>query len=600
MAIYKNKDIDVSINVDSIDKGNIKANFYTEDKGTSSIRIYLNWHKKRINLQSINMQPQLDLFHSDGSIFMDEKVDIILAEQGLIQYKITDQVIKHPGTVNAKLFLKNEKESIHVANFSFNIKDSGITDAVDKEITVNLVDDSVRRIIQENAIELLGDGFKDDVSVELKNYVNDNAETFKGPKGDEGKQGQRGPQGVKGDTGEQGVQGIQGPKGEKGTDGINGARGPKGDKGDAGPKGDKGEDGKSFSFNDLTLENLEEIRQPLDDRLDKVFKNEEQVVNLYVRKNGNDSTGDGTSNKPFQTIQKAVDSIPKLINKDYEILVGEGEYDEEVIVKGIGGSAVWISRENGIVNPSVTSPNVKVRSVTFFDCNGYCRVNSLESFNASNITRAFIRFSRVSYGTVHGCKMDDSTIKGRTLEWDGAGGGVNNCYFNNQVECVTSMNGSKIRVDSSNKHGSNKSGKGIISQAADIFCQGDVEWINQTNTPLTMIQGGNINRDTQIIELSLQSGWKHYSDSYKARARKLDDGTVMLDGIITGGEVGQGKIAFVLPSNFKPSQNQILSPYISDNTVGKMLIDNEGSCAVEFASSGKYVSLANISFYNGN
>src|SRR5699024_3050089 len=125
------------------------------------------------------------------------------------------QVIKHPGTVNAKLFLKNEKESIHVANFSFNIKDSGVTDAVDKEITVNLVDDSVRRIIQENAIELLGDGFKEDVSVELKNYVNDNVETFKGPKGDEGKQGPRGPQGVKGDTGEQGVQGIQGPKGEK-------------------------------------------------------------------------------------------------------------------------------------------------------------------------------------------------------------------------------------------------------------------------------------------------------------------------------------------------------------------------------------------------
>src|SRR5699024_7312950 len=114
MAIYKNKDIDVSINVDSIDKGNIKANFYTEDKGTSSIRIYLNWHKKRINLQSINMQPQLDLFHSDGSIFMDEKVDIILAEQGLIQYKIIDQGIKHPGTVNTKLLLKHKQEYRHL------------------------------------------------------------------------------------------------------------------------------------------------------------------------------------------------------------------------------------------------------------------------------------------------------------------------------------------------------------------------------------------------------------------------------------------------------------------------------------------------------
>lgn len=194
MAIYKNKDIDVSVNVNSADKGNIKANFYTEDKGTASIRIYLYWHNKKLDLNSIKMQPQLDLFHSDGSIFMKEKVDIILAEQGLIQYKITDQVIKHPGTVNAKLFLKNEKESIHVANFSFNIKDSGITDAVDKEITVNLVDDSVRRIIQENAIELLGDGFKEDVALDLQSYVDKNIEKFKGTKGDEG------PKGDKGDT----------------------------------------------------------------------------------------------------------------------------------------------------------------------------------------------------------------------------------------------------------------------------------------------------------------------------------------------------------------------------------------------------------------
>lgn len=600
MYPYKNKDLELNIQTGTIKRGNHGVLFYSEDKGTASIRIKITDNNRNIDFTKIDLVPYLDLFMEDGSIFKDEEFRMIAPQYGQVQYDIPKNIIRHVGQVHAKIILKNIDKSIHVADFYFTIGDSGIEGAVEKEVSVNIVDDAVRRIIQENAIELLGDGFKDDVSVELKNYVTTNAELFKGPKGDTGSQGQRGPQGLKGDTGEQGIQGIQGPKGEKGTDGLNGARGPKGDKGDAGPKGDKGEDGKSFSFNDLTLENLEEIRQPLDDRLDKVFKNEEQVVNLYVRKNGNDSTGDGTSNKPFQTIQKAVDSIPKLINKDYEILVGEGEYDEEVIVKGIGGSAVWISRENGIVNPSVTSPNVKVRSVTFFDCNGYCRVNSLESFNASNITRAFIRFSRVSYGTVHGCKMDDSTIKGRTLEWDGAGGGVNNCYFNNQVECVTSMNGSKIRVDSSNKHGSNKSGKGIISQAADIFCQGDVEWINQTNTPLTMIQGGNINRDTQIIELSLQSGWKHYSDSYKARARKLDDGTVMLDGIITGGEVGQGKIAFVLPSNFKPSQNQILSPYISDNTVGKMLIDNEGSCAVEFASSGKYVSLANISFYNGN
>ena len=244
MAIYKKGDIEVSINERGVDRGNVNANFYTEDKSTSAINIYVNWDKHPLNLNNVNMQLQLDLFHSDGSIFMNEPLNIIYAENGLVQYKISDNVIKHVGKVNAKLFLKNDTQSVHVADFGFNIKDSGVTDAVDKEITVNLVDDSVRRIIQENAIELLGDGFKDDVSVELKNYVNDNAETFKGPKGDEGKQGQRGPQGVKGDTGEQGLQGPQGPQGIQGERGLRGEQGPQGMRGPEGTKGDKGDKGE--------------------------------------------------------------------------------------------------------------------------------------------------------------------------------------------------------------------------------------------------------------------------------------------------------------------------------------------------------------------
>ena len=206
MVIYKNKDIEANINERGVELGNINVNFYTEDKGTSSIRIYLNWNKNRINLNSINMQPQLDLFHSDGSIFMDEKVDIILAEQGLIQYKITDQVIKHPGTINAKLFLKNEKESIHVENFSFNIKDSGVEGAISKEININLVEDTVKKI------------------------MNEYPELFKGEKGDKGEQGIQGPRGVQG---ERGLQGEQGLKGDTGSQGIQGFKGDKGDKGDS-------------------------------------------------------------------------------------------------------------------------------------------------------------------------------------------------------------------------------------------------------------------------------------------------------------------------------------------------------------------------------
>ena len=149
-----------------------------------------------------------------------------------------------------KIILKNSNKSIHVADFYFTIGDSGIEEAVEKEISVDIVDDAVRRIVKENAMELLGEGFKDDVSVELKNYVNDNVENFKGPKGDKGDQGPQGPRGLKGDTGEQGLQGPQGiqgeegPEGKQGPEGKMGPQGPKGDTGNVGPQGQEGPRGE--------------------------------------------------------------------------------------------------------------------------------------------------------------------------------------------------------------------------------------------------------------------------------------------------------------------------------------------------------------------
>lgn len=256
MRVWKNQDYILETNNSNVKTGKEPSKFYTEDKNSASIRLFVNWHDKPVDFSNTNLKPVLDLFHSDGSIWLDEELDIVMAEIGLVQYKIPENVITHAGTIKAKLFLKDDKQSVHVADFNFNIKDSGITDAVEKEITVNLVDDSVRRIIQENAIELLGDGFKEDVSIELQNYVTSNTELFKGPKGDKGDQGPQGIQGERGIQGKQGIQGIpgikgdtgeqgeQGPQGIQGERGLQGEQGPKGDKGLEGPKGEQGPEGK--------------------------------------------------------------------------------------------------------------------------------------------------------------------------------------------------------------------------------------------------------------------------------------------------------------------------------------------------------------------
>ena len=189
MAIYKKGDIEVSINERGVDRGNVNANFYTEDKSTSAINIYVNWDKHPLNLNNVNMQLQLDLFHSDGSIFMDEPLNIIYAENGLVQYKISDNVIKHVGKVNAKLFLKNEQESIHVANFSFNIKDSGIEGAISKEININLVEDTVKKIMNESPELFKGE--KGD-KLSFSDLTDEEKEELKGEPGKQGEQGEKG------------------------------------------------------------------------------------------------------------------------------------------------------------------------------------------------------------------------------------------------------------------------------------------------------------------------------------------------------------------------------------------------------------------------
>ena len=277
MYPYKNKDLELNIQTGTIKRGNHGVLFYSEDKGTASIRIKITDNNRNIDFTKIDLVPYLDLFMEDGSIFKDEEFRMIAPQYGQVQYDIPKNIIRHVGQVHAKIILKNSNKSIHVADFYFTIGDSGIEEAVEKEINVNIVDDAVRRIVKENAIELLGEDFKDDVTLDLQNYVSTNTELFKGPQGDTGPRGFTGPQGVKGDTGEQGLQGPQGPQGEKGEvtfeslteTQIERITGPKGDRGPQGPRGEKGEVGEAGKEGPQGLRGEEGPQGPKGEKGDK-------------------------------------------------------------------------------------------------------------------------------------------------------------------------------------------------------------------------------------------------------------------------------------------------------------------------------------------
>lgn len=207
--LQKLTDVDTNINVSTAENGFIGANFYTEDDGSAYIRITINDNNEVLDFNKTDMVPRLDLFSSDGSIFTNEPIEIVLPERGVIQYKVSDNVIKHAGKVDAKLFLANEKDSVHVANFYFTITDSGMTGPIGKEIHVDSLQDLVRNVMKENAIGLLDDDFKDKLENDLKVYMEENADTFKG---------------------EQGIQGVP------------------------------GKDGKPFTYNDFTQEQLNQLK----------------------------------------------------------------------------------------------------------------------------------------------------------------------------------------------------------------------------------------------------------------------------------------------------------------------------------------------------
>jgi hypothetical protein len=187
--IIKMTDVETHINPRNVDIGDIGSRFYTEDENTAFIRIRINYNGSPVDLTKTDMKPKLDLFMEDTSIFRDQKLEVLIPESGLIQYEVPPNVIKHIGKVNCKLFMDSPEHSVHVANFSFAIVDSGIEKAVAKEINLNLVKDTVKQILSEDLTTLLDDNFKTKLTNDLENYVTSHSEEFKGEKGGKGDDG---------------------------------------------------------------------------------------------------------------------------------------------------------------------------------------------------------------------------------------------------------------------------------------------------------------------------------------------------------------------------------------------------------------------------
>ncbi|MCT1961742.1 MULTISPECIES: collagen-like protein [Staphylococcus] len=213
-----------------------------------------------------------------------------------------------------------------------------MTGPIGKEVHVDSLQELVKNVMKENAIGLLDNDFKEKLDNDLKKYVKENSDSFKG------EQGEQGPQGIQGEKGETG---SQGPKGEpfryedftsEQLSNLKGEQGPQGVRGINGKDGIDGKNGEPFTYDDFTQEQLEQLKPELPN------------MENWQKYNFTDDTGVrkwlGTLSQPVETLDpgfyectipsnaNSVNAPLDINNSSYiaEINVTKGAYDRKQVI----------------------------------------------------------------------------------------------------------------------------------------------------------------------------------------------------------------------------------------------------------------------------
>lgn len=381
METYKTGTVNTIINENGVDLGSINVNLYTKDNKTSVIDIHIkkkniineNQEYISVNFNQTKFEPVLHVFAQDGSIFTNEPLEIVKAEEGFVRYIIPEYITKHVGQMQCKLFLENPEnnDSTHVANFYFTVNDSGITKSVGKEIRVELLDDIVEKVMK------------------------DNVDIFKGPKGDTGEQG---PAGQDGKDGKNGINGIDGINGNPGP------QGPPGRDGKDGVDGQDGSDGKSFDFESLTEEQKAEITPKLPDFSNwqqyKLTNDDGTLSSITAEVDMNMMTSDIFTRTGFNYCSNIKNAPNGGTNKGYINVYIQSDTIGYAFYKDYNSSSIYTNYKYGknwqgwiLINPrgqmtKITNDNgfsFYIDSIDFNDLSGFASNHTTGFFCSNNL-----------------------------------------------------------------------------------------------------------------------------------------------------------------------------------------------------------------------
>jgi hypothetical protein len=172
----------------------------------------------------------------------------------------------------------------------------------------------------------------------------------------------------------------------------------------------------------------------------KNIKPLEADVTYYVATTGSDTTGDGTSAKPYKTIQRAVDILPKDLNGHIAIIqVAAGTYDEDVNILSFHGGELQLLSSS----KDTLADTCKVRLVFVKYCGSYVQVNG---FTATTATMtAFITWG--SHNVLFRYCQATALSSNNGIYFGESGGGASSCKIANKYSAINVVN-SRISSES--------------------------------------------------------------------------------------------------------------------------------------------------------
>lgn len=191
------------------------------------------------------------------------------------------------------------------------------------------------------------------------------------------------------------------------------------------------------------ISDLQDEQQEMEMKLNKLYGGTGESVSIFVSSSvGNDTSGDGSVQKPYKTIQRAANDIPLTSTSEFHIEIEPGAYYEDVRITNRTCPRIIVRGTNHTtVNSHNADTGVFVRSIYISDCSGYCSTIGLTQIDAINTgltsstgTRVGLMFTRCGYAVVNNCRnmQDTKNLGYAAIYYDACTGRIYDSKFSNQ------------------------------------------------------------------------------------------------------------------------------------------------------------------------